>query len=103
MKEFNSYFTIYFSFMGKDIEHTISINQLEIDEDTWYYYFKVNVKGETFTIEVYGTYDDDGNVRTSGECKVWGHNTLASFGINVTDTDGDVIDYIDDIDVIDND
>ena len=55
MKEFNSYFTIYFSFMGKDIEHTISINQLEIDEDTWYYYFKVNVKGETFTIEVYGT------------------------------------------------
>ena len=101
MKEFNSWFTISFNYCGKDIEHTISLNQLDIDEDTWFYYFKVNIKGEEYTMEVWGTYDDNKNVRTSGECLVDGHKVSACFGINVSDVTGDIIDYIDDIDIID--
>ena len=34
MKEFNKWFTISFSFMGKDFEHTIAINKAEVDDDT---------------------------------------------------------------------
>lgn len=102
MKEFNKWFTISFSFMGKDFEHTIAIKNITIDGDTWYYYFDINVSGDTYTAEVYGTYDDDGNIRTSGECYVDGNEVASAFGINVTE-DGDVIDYIDDIDIIDAD
>ena len=49
-----------------------------------------------------GRADDDGNIRTSGECYVDGNEVASAFGINVTE-DGDVIDYIDDIDIIDAD
>ena len=31
MKEFNKWFTISFSFMGKDFEHTIAIKNVTID------------------------------------------------------------------------
>lgn len=103
MKEFNNWFTISFSYLGKDFEHTITLHQLDIDEDTWYYYFDINVRGDYYRVEVFGTYDDDGNVRTSGKCMVDGKETLACFGINITDDDGDVIAYIDDIDIIDTD
>ena len=65
MKEFNKWFTISFSFMGKDFERTISIKNITIDGDTWYYYFDINVSGDTYTAEVYGTYDDDGNIRNA--------------------------------------
>ena len=102
MKEFNKWFTISFSFMGKDFEHTIAIKNLIIDGDTWLYYFDINVDGDTYTVELYGTYDDDRNIRTSGECYVDGYLTTAAFGINVSE-DGDVIAYVDDIDIIDSD
>ena len=102
MKEFNKWFTISFSFMGKDLEHTIAIKNITIDGDTWLYYFDINVSGDIYTVEVYGTYDDDGNIRTSGECYVDGNGVAPAFGINVLD-DVDVIDYIDDIDIIDAD
>lgn len=74
MKEFNKWFTISFSFMGKDFEHTIAIKNVTID----------------------------GNIRTSGECYVDGNGVAPAFGINVIE-DADVIDYIDDIDIIDAD
>lgn len=102
MKEFNKWFTISFSFMGKDFEHTIAINKVEVEDETWYYYFDLNVNGDAYTAEVFGTYDDDGNVRTSGECYVDGVKCISAFGINITE-DGDVIDYVDDIDIIDAD
>ena len=72
MKEFNKWFTISFSFMGKDFERTISIKNVIIDGDTWFYYFDINVNGDTYTAEMYGTYDDDSNIRTSGKCYVDG-------------------------------
>ena len=102
MKEFNKWFTISFSFMGKDFEHTIAIKNVTIDGNIWYYHFDIIVSGNIYTAEVYGTYDDDGNIRTSGECCVDGNGVAPAFGINVSE-DADVIDYIDDIDIIDAD
>lgn len=102
MKEFNKWFTISFSFMGKDFEHTIATKKIVVDGDTWFYYFDINVNGDTYTAEVWGTYDDDGNFRTSGECYVDGKEVCPCFGINITE-DGDVIDQIDDVEIIDAD
>ena len=100
MKEFNTWFTISFSFMGKDFERTIAIKNVIIDGDTWFYYFEINVAGDTYVAEVWGTYDDEGNVRTTGDCLVGGDHLAAAFGINIS-LDGDVVGQIDDIDIID--
>ena len=102
MKEFNKWFTISFSFMGKDFEHTIAIKNVTIDGNIWYYHFDIIVSVDIYTAEVYGTYADDGNIRTSGECYVDGNGVAPAFGINVIE-DADVSDYIDDIDIIDAD
>lgn len=102
MKEFNKWFTISFSFMGKDFERTISIKNVIIDGDTWFYYFDINVNGDTYTAEMYGTYDDDSNIRTSGKCYVDGNEVASAFGINIIEDDN-VIYYIDNIDIIDAD
>ena len=102
MKEFNKWFTISFSFMGKDFERTISIKNITIDGDTWFYYFDINVRGDAYTAKVYGTYDDDGNIRTTGECYVDGNEVAPAFGIKITEN-GDVIDDINYIEIIDAD
>ena len=88
--------------MGKDFERTISIKNITIDGDTWFYYFDINVHGDAYTAEVYGTYDDDGNIRTTGECYVDGNEVAPAFGIKITEN-GDVIDDIDYIEIIDAD
>lgn len=98
MKEFNKWFEISFNYKGKDFERTIPISKVEViaEEDIWYYYFDINVNGECYTVEVYGTYD--GDVRTSGEDK---YGNSVAFGINILDEENNVQAYIDDIDIID--
>lgn len=103
MKEFNKWFKISFSFRGTDFEHTIHLNQIEVDECTWFYYFDINIKEDTYRVEVFGTYDDNGNVRTTGDCVVDGREVVPVFGINILDDFDDVVDVIDDIDIIDAD
>ena len=88
--------------MGKDFEHTIAIKNVTIDGNIWYYHFDINVHGDAYTAEVYGTYDDDGNIRTTGECYVDGNEVAPAFGIKITEN-GDVIDDIDYIEIIDAD
>ena len=100
-KEFNTWFIISFFYCGKCFERTIHLSSVKIDGDTWFYNDTINVRGDEYKIEVWGTYDDYGNVRTSGSCLVDGNEIPAGFGINVMDEDGDVIAYIDDIDIID--
>ena len=102
MKEFNKWFTISFSCMGKDFERTISIKSISLYGDTVSYYFEINIRGDAYTAEVYGTYDDDGNIRTTGECYVDGNEVAPAFGIKITEN-GDVIDDIDYIEIIDAD
>ena len=107
MKEFNSWFTIAFSFKGNDFEKTINIKSLDIpitENDTreWRYYTDINVGGESYDVVVYGTYDDDGNIRTSGECYVNGEEVCPAFGIEVYDSNDNEFD-ISDIDIIDGD
>lgn len=102
MKEFNKWFTISFSYKGKDIEHTISLNKVITEPNYWLYRFDDVVKGDVYHFEVYGTLDDKGNVRTSGDCLVNGETMSAVFGINVDDgIDKDNYDEISDIDIID--
>lgn len=104
MKEFNSWFTISFSYLGKDIEQTISLSQIErinVRYDIWVYRFDVPIKDDIVTIEVYGTIDDDDNIRTSGPSIINGVEMPSVFGINVLDEYNEVIDEIDDIDIID--
>lgn len=105
MKEFNKWFKISFSFRGYDFEHTIHLNQVDVDEydSIWADYFNINVKEDTYRVEVFGTYDDDGNVRTTGTCLVNGEEKVSSFGINILDDYDDIIDIVDDIDIIDAD
>lgn len=103
MKEFNHWFTICFSYRGKDIEKTISLKQIEIWNYCWYYTFSDIIKDEKVIFEVFGTYDDDKNIRTSGECYINGVETLSAFGIDVLNEDDDRIAVIADIDIIDSD
>ena len=81
-------------------EKTISLNQLTIDGDTWFYNTKITIRDETYGVEVWGAVDDDGDVRTSGRCVVDGNEwEAAAFGINIFE-DGNLVDQIDDIDII---
>lgn len=106
MKEFNTWFTISFSFMGKSFERTISIKKAKenVENNIWYYYTDINVRGDVYDVEVFGTYDDDGNIRTSGECYVNGKEVCPAFGITIyNEGTDDIVGTIDDVDVIDND
>lgn len=108
MKEFNTWFTISFSFMGKTFERCISVAAIHKPADNderreWDYMDDINVGEDNYDVVVYGTYDDDGNIRTSGECYVNGEKVAPCFGIEVYDNNDDVVAEIDDIDIIDND
>ena len=108
MKEFNNWFTISFSFMGKTFERTISIKKIHTPDDNdkfreWDYMTDINIGEDNYDIVVYGTYDDDGNIRTSGVCYVDGQEVVPTFGIEVLDNNDDLVAFIDDIDIIDGD
>ena len=110
MKEFNTWFTISFSFMGKSFERTISIKKAKenVENNIWYYYTDINVRGDVYDVEVFGTYDDDGNIRTTDECYVNGKEVCPAFGITIYNegclgSDEDIVGTIDDVEVIDND
>ena len=106
MKEFSTWFTIAFSFMGKSFERTISIKKAKehVENNIWYYYTDINVRGDVYDVEVFGTYDDDGNVRTSGVCYVNGKEVCPAFGITIyNEGTDDIVGTIDDVDIIDND
>ena len=106
MKEFNKWFKIAFSFMGKDFEESISLKQVhkpaaDDERREWDYMFTINVGDDTYDVVVYGTYDDNGDIRTSGECYVNGDEVAPCFGIEVYDSEDELVAEISDIDIID--
>ena len=100
--EFTSDFRIRFRHKGLEITRKISLNKIVIDIDTWFYYFDIPKLGAHF--EVWGSVDEDGNVRTSGPVDSDGH--CAAFAVNVYDLDsvkerdGQMLEQIDDVDVL---
>lgn len=106
MKEFKKWFEISFEWRGKIITKIIHISEVErYEEDNqWEFSFDENVKGENITFLVMGAIDDDGDIRTSGECYIGGEETAPWFLINaMTDEEGVIDDDISDIDIIDAD
>ena len=104
MKEFNSWFEISFEWRGKIVTKIIHLNELQRYEEDhqWEYSFVENVKGEDITFLLVGAIDDEGFVRTSGECYIDGEETSPWFFIDqIADEDGVIDERISDIDIID--
>ena len=105
MKEFNTWFEISFEWRGKFIKKIIHLAEIQGDEEKheWKYIFYENVKGENITFVIEGAIDDEGYIRTSGECYIDGEEIAPWFLIKVMTDEEGVIDEISDIDIIDAD
>lgn len=103
VREFKESFTIQFNYKG--VTHIFTVYLSEIDKDydnnTWAKFFRP-LFSENLIFEVFGTLDDLGLVRTTGRCIAGGKETIPAFGINVAEN-GEVVDTIDDIDIIEAD
>ena len=96
-REFKNNFTIQFNYKG--VTHIFTLYLSEIDKDYENNSWSEFIHGSNIVFEVFGTLDDLGLIRTSGRCIAGGKETFPAFGINVAEN-GEVVDTIDDIDII---
>ena len=82
MKECKNWFRIAFELEGKRIEQQVDINSkmFTMGKPLGHWFFSFWVKD--LLIDVFGSVDSDGNVRTSGDI---GDGQCSAFGIDVYD------------------